>query len=498
MDLIYMTADKEDIGVLQEYELDLEIGGENDFECTLAAKAHCCHEGYFLYIEGTEYGGVIDSIQSDTGTKDVTYSGRTWHGILGSKIIIPLQGTDASKSGVTLKTTDSKGASLINRYLIVSGDANDCIQYIIDRIGLSDMFAAPGTASGFTINQFQFNRYTDAYKGLQKMLASAGLKLHLEYRDGKVIVSAQDRYDYAEDDSFDSDMLDFRVAKNYKTVNHLICLGSGELEKRMVIHLYADTEGNISQTQTQFGFDEYCAVYDFSAVESEEELLQYGTDELQSMWKQDELSIDFDEAMDAYDVGDIVGAADVVTGVEISSIITKKIVTIKNGKISIDLSTDNVSATGSGATGDGEGKPEGVTSVNGMTGDVTIEATANPLDAYPVGSIYMSVNSTSPASLFGGSWTQLKDRFLLGAGSSYTNGKTGGEANVTLTVDQIPSHSHTLQMLYTAASGSVAWVADNVEGKWDWIDGRIGNTGGGKSHNNLPPYLVVYMWKRVS
>ena len=66
---------------------------------------------------------------------------------------------------------------------------------------------------------------------------------------------------------------------------------------------------------------------------------------------------------------------------------------------------------------------------------------------YPVDSIYMSVNSTSPASLFGGTWTQLKDRFLLGAGSTYSNGATGGAATVTLTSDQIPSHKHKLRVV---------------------------------------------------
>jgi len=63
---------------------------------------------------------------------------------------------------------------------------------------------------------------------------------------------------------------------------------------------------------------------------------------------------------------------------------------------------------------------------------------------YPVGAIYMSVNSTSPATLFGGTWTQLKDRFLLGAGDTYSNGSTGGAATVTLTTQNMPSHNHSL------------------------------------------------------
>lgn len=61
---------------------------------------------------------------------------------------------------------------------------------------------------------------------------------------------------------------------------------------------------------------------------------------------------------------------------------------------------------------------------------------------YPVGSIYMSVNSTNPSNYFGGTWEQIKDRFLLACGSTYSNGSTGGETTHTLTVNEIPSHNH--------------------------------------------------------
>lgn len=342
MDLIYMNANKEDIGVLQDYELDLAFGeDENNFECKMSAKAHCCEAGYFLYMDGTEYGGLIDGIESDTGTNEVVYTGRTWHGILGSKVILPLQSGEESTDAVTIKTVDSNGVSMVDRYLVVSGDANDCIQFVIDRVGLSELFEAPGTLSGVSISSYSFNRFTDAYMGIRKMLASVGMKMKLEYANGKVIISAVERYDFSSDDSFDSDLIDFKIVKKYKTANHLICLGSGELENRLVIHLYADAEGNISHTQTQFGLDEYTAIYDFSSVESEEELLKNGKEELKKLCEQDELSMDFDESMDGYDVGDVVGGEDNITGVVATAVITKKIVSIKNGKITIELSTDS-------------------------------------------------------------------------------------------------------------------------------------------------------------
>lgn len=409
MDLIYMNNAKEDIGVLQSYELDMAFGSdENTFECNIKAKDHCCEAGHYLYIEGTEYGGIIDTIQSKTGEDEVIYSGRTWHGIIGSKIILPLLGGEEIPSNVTVRTQDSKGNSLVGRYLIVSGDANKCIGYILARCGLSDLFEAPSTASGITINAYQFHRFTDAYTGLNKMLASAaGAKLKLAYQGGKIIVEAAKRYDYSEDDSFDSDLVDFRITKRYRTVNHLICLGSGELENRMVVHLYADADGNISRTQTQFGLDEYCATYDYSAIESEEELIQSGTDELKSLWEQDSLSMDYDESMDSYDVGDIVGARDNITGVSVASAITKKIVTIRNGKITIDLSTDAVTASGSGATGDGE-----------AGSSVTWENIAGKPDAFPP-----EEHAHSYSDLLNIPGGIVKSQYLAGA-ATYANGAT--------------------------------------------------------------------------
>lgn len=138
---------------------------------------------------------------------------------------------------------------------------------------------------------------------------------------------------------------------------------------------------------------------------------------------------------------------------------------------------------------------------------------------YPVGSIYMSVNSTSPASFLGGTWVQLKDRFLLGAGDTYSNGATGGAATHTLTTSQMPSHKH-LERLCTGTEQGSATIRDynhpaarsstSTAGayiksdyiKYDSSSHPIqsvftNSQGGGAAHNNMPPYLVVYMWQRT-
>ena len=118
---------------------------------------------------------------------------------------------------------------------------------------------------------------------------------------------------------------------------------------------------------------------------------------------------------------------------------------------------------------------------------------------YPVGSIYMSVNSTSPSTLFGGTWERIQDRFLLAAGSTYAAGNTGGEATHTLTVEEIPSHNHRYAyngQLSNMGTESVRLVANDRTNNYTGTPN--GYTGGGQAHNNMPPYLTVYMWKRTA
>lgn len=118
------------------------------------------------------------------------------------------------------------------------------------------------------------------------------------------------------------------------------------------------------------------------------------------------------------------------------------------------------------------------------------------LDAiYPVGSIYQSVNSTSPATLFGGTWERIEDKFLLAAGDIYAVGTTGGEATHTLTVSEMPKHNH----------GNYIEIASNASNKYISGGSAYGDlyrstasTGGGQPHNNMPPYQAVYVWQRTA
>lgn len=119
--------------------------------------------------------------------------------------------------------------------------------------------------------------------------------------------------------------------------------------------------------------------------------------------------------------------------------------------------------------------------------------------AYPVGSIYMSVTNVNPATLFGGTWEAIGGRFLVGADSTYSAGSTGGEATHKLTTSEMPRHNHTLDNYNTAAGNTTAYMTVQAQAKVGY-NGNVQTlyTGGDGSHNNLPPYLAVYMWKRTA
>lgn len=320
MDLIYMNSSMQDIGVIKAYNFDLAFGSdENNFELKVGVNDHCCDAGYYVYIEGTEYGGIIDAVTSDTAAEEVTYTGRTWHGILNSKVLCPDSGQD---------------------YLTLSGNANTVLSTLISRMGLTSIFAASSDTSALTISSYKMERYITGYDGIKKMLKAVNGKLVMSYNGTKVILSAVPIVDYTTDGVFDSDILSFTAKKTSKKVNHLICLGKGELKDRTVIHLYADTSGNISQTQTQTGLDEYTAVYDNSNAENIEKLREAGSEQLAALQKQDDLSVSLSEGEDVFDVGDIVGAVDNVTGIAISVPISKKIISIQNDYLSAAYETE--------------------------------------------------------------------------------------------------------------------------------------------------------------
>lgn len=120
---------------------------------------------------------------------------------------------------------------------------------------------------------------------------------------------------------------------------------------------------------------------------------------------------------------------------------------------------------------------------------------------YPIGSIYMSVNYMDPQFLFGGQWERIEDRFLLGSGTKHKAEEIGGEEEHLLTVDELAPHQHTydsMPLVYKERdTAGVDCIDPGSSGSVKRMSKNTDSTGGGVPHNNMPPYLAVYMWKRI-
>lgn len=119
---------------------------------------------------------------------------------------------------------------------------------------------------------------------------------------------------------------------------------------------------------------------------------------------------------------------------------------------------------------------------------------------FPIGYTFITTDSDfDPNTSFGGTWVRIKDRFLLASGDTYTNGATGGEATHTLTIDEMPSHKHNINIgVALSMDTNQGLVAGHSPSAVDNIRRDTDNVGGGQAHNNMPPYLAVMMWKRTA
>lgn len=315
--LIYTDAAHVDAGAIQTFEMDLAFGAdEQNFE--IAFPEPTLSGGELLYIDGTEYGGIVDEITKSTETDNVIYKGRTWHGMFAGKIVKPPSNAD---------------------YYVLSGDANACIASLLTKVGLTDVLTARSTSAGISVN-YQFERFCNAYDGLLKMLSSANAVLRIERHDGITELWAEPRVTIT--DEADSDIIDFALTDSIRVPNHLVCAGEGELQERVVVDLYADTAGNVSQTQTQFGVDEIAVLYNYNNADSEK-LVEDGTKELRVYQQGGGADLQVNNKGD-WHVGDSIQVRDNNSGLVITSTIAKKIVKVKDGVLSVDYEIGNASA----------------------------------------------------------------------------------------------------------------------------------------------------------
>lgn len=329
MVLVVHDPERGDLRELLDFELDLAFGSdENSFELTCAADL-APREGQFAYIDGGEYGGVVDEASYDAGRDaagTVTCKGRTWHGILAGKRLLPDSGSG---------------------YLSVDGKSGEVLASLIARMGLSGLFSA---APDDTAVSYTFERFCDGYSGLKALAKANGRKVAMRRKGGKVEISLPPAVDYAS--KVDSDLLDFTLTSVHRCVNHLVCAGTGELEERAVVHFYADAAGNVSHTQTLFGVDEITALYDYSNAD-EEKLEEEGRKKLQEYQTQGSVEVEAHDDIDV-DVGDVISARDNAHGRTVTATVAKKIVKVSRGVATYSYEVGSETTTKTSSSGAAE------------------------------------------------------------------------------------------------------------------------------------------------
>ena len=333
-----------DIREIEEFELDIAFGSDENALKLEAYADEAPEEGQFVFIDGTEYGGVIDQASYEAGREasgSILCKGRTWHGILAGKRLLPDSGSG---------------------YLSVSGKTSDVLASLIKRMGLSGLFSA---ASDDTSVSYTFDRFVDGYSGLKAMAKANGRKVGMRREGDKVEISLPPIVDYA--NKVDSDLLDFTLTSVHRCVNHLVCAGTGELENRAVVHFYADAAGNVSHAQSLFGVDEISALYDYSNAD-EKKLEEEGRKKLQEYQTQGSVEVEAHDDIDV-DVGDVISARDNAHGRTVTATVVKKIVQVSRGvaTYSYEVGSETTTKTSSSGTAESSGGGHAYLAGKGLT-----------------------------------------------------------------------------------------------------------------------------------
>ena len=311
---VWTDASLKEKGAEADFYLDCEFGVDTEDECNNTFSVQLPDDveivsDALLFVDGTEFGGIVQRRVSDTTQGVMQWEGRTWHGVLADRIVQPAAGND---------------------YFTLSGTDAQCITALISHLGLSTLFEVGDTTST-ALGTYQFPRYCDGFTGLCKMLASKSLKptFSVKRTGGTVSVKIGSAAIRTLGEVADGDVADMQMTAQFTPYNHVIGLGQGELHEREVVHRYADASGNISQMQSITGLRERVLVYDNPSAESAD-LIEGAEERLKSYQGEGEVDVDLMEGYEA-DICDYVKAYDRRIDATVTALVSKKVVQIQNG-----------------------------------------------------------------------------------------------------------------------------------------------------------------------
>lgn len=321
--LILADQNFRDIRPVMDAGIDIETGDQdNSFEVKIRRDKwdERYTFGNVFYIKNTEYGGAISEIDTDTSLDTISLLGMTWRGNLDKKIIRPPSGQD---------------------YATATGELNEVIAQLVQG-QFGEYFMVSQEDTGVSVTGYQFERYCTMLYGIRKMLKSVGHRLRIRYiqqergQPGYVELAAVPIVDYSEEIELSQDSrLNFTFKNNRGGVNHLICLGKGELQERQVIDLYVQENGTIGSTQYYTGLQEIAQTYEDTSTETEE-LEEKGREKLQELMNSTAFSMDVESLDLDIEIGDIIGGRDYLTGMYAKKPIAKKIYRVEDGTASLE------------------------------------------------------------------------------------------------------------------------------------------------------------------
>lgn len=313
-----------ELEVMPFKKVDIDLNDQRDFEIRMPASyfAKNIQNKGRVFIPETEYGGLIGGLETQTAADEVIITGRSWRGVLSKKVIEPPAGS---------------------AYKTLSGELNTVLKTLIAEHGLSGLFSVPEDNTGVDVTNFQFDRYTTLLSGMEKLLKSVGYRMGIKYvqqergQPGYVSLQAEEIADLSQSIELSQDSrLNFTFTEKNNGVNHLICLGQGELTDRVVVDLYIQKDGSVGTTQYYTGLDEVTEVYEDTSAENEAALIERGTERLLELANMQIFKMDIATmAIDAQ-IGDIVGGRDYITGMYMAKPVTNKIYTEENGTVKIE------------------------------------------------------------------------------------------------------------------------------------------------------------------
>lgn len=297
--VILANENLRELGEIKDANVTVDLNGNRTFSVQIA-RSNWCEELTFsslIYIMGTEYGGIIGEVLTDTTLDYVELKGLTWRGRLAKKIIQPPAGSD---------------------YKVVSGELHTVMKSLIEP-EFDGLFVVSQRDTGVSVSNYQFDRYCTLLDGLTKMLKSKGYRLQLTFRreqnePGYLYIEAVPIVDYSNRIQLSRDcQLNYTMDDKRDGVNHLIVTGKGELQDRNVFHLYVQKNGSIGKTQYYTGLQEIAEVYENTSTETDE-LEETSRGKLQELMNKKTFKMDVAALGIDVNIGDIVGGRDYLTG----------------------------------------------------------------------------------------------------------------------------------------------------------------------------------------